>query len=360
MEVLQQQKCPCCGGSINFDTASQNLKCPYCDTEFDIQAMKQSQESSTAATPDVISWEAENNAWQKEETEGMQVYVCQSCGGEIIADSNTGAANCPYCDSPVVMKGQFEGDLRPHIIIPFQYDKKSAKEALKKHIASKKFVPSVFKDENHLDEIKGVYVPHWLFSGTADASADFKATKIRFWSDAKYNYTETAHFDVFRSGTLDFENIPVDGSEKMDNTLMESVEPFDVSQAVDFQTAYLAGFFAEKYDVSAQQSQHRANERVKQSAVDELSATVNGYQTVLPTASNMQIANGSYKYALYPVWLLNTTWKGQKYTFAMNGQTGKFVGDLPVDKAAVWKRIALLTPILGAIAYAGLCLLQVF
>ena len=33
MAILQQQKCPCCGGHVNFDTASQKLKCPYCDTE---------------------------------------------------------------------------------------------------------------------------------------------------------------------------------------------------------------------------------------------------------------------------------------------------------------------------------------
>ena len=139
---------------------------------------------------------------------------------------------------------------------------------------------------------------------------------------------------------------------------MESIEPFDVSQAVDFNTAYLAGYLAEKYDVSADESRTRANERVKQSAVDELSATVTGYQSVVPSGSAMQIQNGSCKYALYPVWLLNTTWKGKKYVFAMNGQTGKFVGDLPVDKNAVWKRIGLLTPIFGAVAYAVLWLVK--
>ncbi len=358
MAVLQQHKCPCCGGSVNFDTDSQKLKCPYCDTEFDVEAMQSSEDETEISGPDVISWEAENVEWAAGETDAMKVYVCQSCGGEIVADDNTGATSCPFCDSPVVMKGQFEGALRPQLIIPFKYDKKAAKEALKNHIATKKFVPSVFKDENHLDEIKGIYVPYWLFSGTAVASAHFDATKVRAWSDAKFNYTETSHFNVFRSGQLAFENIPVDGSQKMDDTLMESIEPFDASQAVDFQTGYLNGFLADKYDVAVEQSEPRANERVKQSAVDALSSSVNGYASVTEKGSRMQIENGSCKYALYPVWILNTSWKGQKYTFAMNGQTGKFVGDLPVDKSAVWKRIAVLTPILGAIAYAGLWFLQ--
>ena len=358
MAVLQQQKCPCCGGNVEFNADSQNLKCPYCDTEFDIDALREAQESSANPIPDTFTWESESQEWQAGETDGIKVYHCESCGGEIIAEDVTGATRCPYCDSPVVMKGQFEGDLRPDLLIPFKFDKKDAKEALKKHIASKKFVPAVFKNENHLDEIQGVYIPHWLFSGEANASADFKTTKTRFWSDAKFNYTETSHFNVYRSGKLAFENIPVDGSEKTDNTLMESIEPFDVSQAVDFQTAYLAGFLAEKYDVSAEQSRERANERVKQSAVDELSATVTGYQSVVPSGANMQVEKGACRYALYPVWLLNTTWKGKKYVFAMNGQTGKFVGDLPVDKNAMWKRIGLLTPVFGAVAYAVLWLVK--
>jgi hypothetical protein len=48
--------------------------------------------------------------------------------------------------------------------------------------------------------------------------------------------------------------------------------------------------------------------------------------------TSIQLSDGKTSYALYPVWLLNTTWNGKKYTFAMNGQTGKFVGDLPADK----------------------------
>ena len=42
--------------------------------------------------------------------------------------------------------------------------------------------------------------------------------------------------------------------------------------------------------------------------------------------SNIQFRGGKAQYALYPVWLLNTTWNGNQYLFAMNGQTGLFVG----------------------------------
>ena len=353
MSTLLEQKCPCCGGAIEFNANTQNMKCPYCDAEFDIAAMQQAADASANIGQDNFAWVTEATQWQADEISGMSVYTCNSCGGEIVADATTGATTCPYCDNPVVMTSQFAGGLKPNLIIPFKYDKKAAKEALNKYIASKKMVPKIFKDQNHIDEIKGVYVPHWLFSGTAVASADFMAERVRHWSDSRNNYTETAYFNCMRSGNMDFMNVPVDGSSKMDDTLMESIEPFNVAEAVPFNTAYMAGYLADKYDVDLDSSIPRANERVKNSVVTALQRNVmaNGYSMVRTQNSYVDIANGSYAYALYPVWILNTTWNGKKYTFAMNGQTGKFVGDLPLDKSAFWKKVAMFTPIMSAVAY---------
>ena len=354
MSAILEQKCPCCGGAVEFNPGTQNIKCPYCDTEFDISAMEQASQNSATIGQDSFSWNSQGAEWQPDETSGMGVYVCKSCGGEIVADETTGATKCPYCDNPVVMTGQFAGGLKPDLIIPFKYDKKAAKEALNKYIASKKMVPKIFKDQNHIDEIKGVYVPHWLFSGTAVGQAEFDAEKVRRWSDSDNNYTETAYFNCYRSGNMDFANIPVDGSSKMDDTLMESIEPFNIADAVPFSTAYMAGYLADKYDVDINASMPRANERVKNSVESALEKTVQGFNVVFPKGSQVDIANGSYSYALYPVWILNTTWNGKKYTFAMNGQTGKFVGDLPLDKGAFWKKVAMFTPLMSAVAYGVL------
>ena len=352
MATLMEQKCPCCGGAVKFDTGSQKLKCPYCDTEFDIDSVPQGAGNETAGTVEQIEWNSENNEWAAGETDGMKVYGCNSCGGEIVADETTGATSCPYCGNPVVMKGQFEGALRPNLVIPFKYDKKAAKEALKKHIATKKFVPKAFKDENHLDEIKGVYVPNWLFSCDAQTDINYKAQKVRTWADNNYTYTETSHFNVFRGGNMSFDNIPVDGSTKMPDDLMESIEPFNINDAVDFNTAYLAGYFADKYDVDADMSIERANERIRNSAADAFRDTVQGYTNVVTENMNLNIANGTYRYALYPVWILNTNWNGKKYIFAMNGQTGKFVGDIPTDNKKVNKLSLLYGAVLGVAIYA--------
>ena len=358
MAVLQQYKCPCCDGAIEFDSAAQKMKCPYCDQEFEMETLRSYDEELKNTPEEKMNWDtAEENLWRTGETEGLRVYCCNTCGGEIVGDATTAATECPFCGNPVVMMGQFAGALRPDYVIPFKLDKKAAIEALKKHYMGKKLLPKVFKDQNHIKEVKGIYVPFWLFDTEADAHVRYKATRVRHWSDSQYHYTETNHYSVTRAGSIGFENVPVDGSTKMDDALMESIEPFHLADAVDFQTAYLSGYFADKYDVDKDSSIVRANERIKSSTEMAFAATVTGYSTVVPVTSNIRFDNGKAKYALYPVWILNTMWNGQKFTFAMNGQTGKLAGDLPMDKGLFWKWLLGVAGAVSAAVFAASYLL---
>ncbi len=352
MSTLQQYKCPCCDGEIEFDSASQQMKCPYCGNEYAVETLASYDEALKGDKESNMNWETEAGAeWQEGETDGLRTYACKSCGGEIVGDETLAATECPYCGDKVIMMGQFKGALKPDFVIPFKLDKDAAKKALKNHYKGKKFLPKVFKDQNHIDEIKGVYVPFWLFDTDAEANVRYKATRIRTWSDSRYRYTETSFFAAIRQGTVGFANVPVDGSTKMADDLMESIEPFNMSEAVDFQTAYLSGYLADKYDVDAEASITRANERIKKSTENAFASTVTGYATVTPVNSTIDLQNGASKYALLPVWILNTTWKGEKYTFAMNGQTGKLVGNLPLDKGAYKRSLWGLTALIGAVCY---------
>ena len=164
MSNVNEYKCPCCGGAIEFNSNKQKMTCPYCDAEFEMSALEAlDAESSELGKEEDPKWDASSPQWGDEELEGMKIYQCQSCGGEIVGDRNTAATKCPYCDNPVVMKGQFAGDLKPDYVIPFKLDKKAAKEALRNHCKGKFLLPTEFKNENHIDEIQGIYVPFWLF-----------------------------------------------------------------------------------------------------------------------------------------------------------------------------------------------------
>ena len=352
MPVLQEYKCPCCGGAIAFDSDSQNMKCPYCDTEFDVQTLAAYDETLQNQPEDDISWQSSDTQFDREEQDALRAYVCQSCGGELVTDANTAATSCPYCGNPVVLMERLTGTLKPDFVIPFKLDKEAAMAALTRHYQGKPLLPKVFKDENHVREIKGIYVPFWLYDADVDAHIRYRATRTRFWSDSNYNYTETRYYSVLRAGKLGFDHVPVDSSSKMPNDLMESIEPYDFSQAVDFQTAYLAGYLADKYDVTAEESMERANARIKQSTEDTFRDTVIGYSSVLPEHTGIRLENGKARYALYPVWLLTTRWREETYTFAMNGQTGKFAGNLPMDKGAFCRWFFGLLAGVGALAFA--------
>lgn len=353
MAVLQEFKCPCCDGAIEFNSNLQKMKCPYCDSEFEMETLQAYDAELNNEIQEDMTWDtAAGQDWQPGEAEGLRIYTCNTCGGEIVTDETTGATECPFCGNPVVMTRQFAGDLKPDLVIPFKVDKKAAIAALQNHYKGKVLLPKVFKDQNHIKEVKGVYVPVWLFDTDANAHVRYKATRTRFWSDSQYNYTETSHYSVTRAGNIGFANVPVDGSTKMDDTLMESIEPFHMEDAVDFQTAYLSGFLADRYDVNSEQSIDRANQRIKTSTEEAFASTVQGYATAVPVSSNIQLQGGQARYALYPVWILNTRWNDKKFTFAINGQTGKIAGDLPMDKGAFWKWLLGVTALTTAAVFA--------
>lgn len=353
-----EYKCPCCGGIVEFDSHTQQMKCPYCDTVFSVEDLKDKDEVLDGETPEEPQWDHPDGAWEDGETDAMNVYTCKSCGGEIIAEATTGATQCPYCGNPVVLTGRFAGDLKPDWVIPFKLDKKAAKEALKHHMSKKKLLPKLFGEENHIDEIKGVYVPFWLYDAEAFADLRYKGTKVRCWSDSKNNYTETSYFDILRTGVLSFDNVPADGSSKMPDDLMESIEPFDFSEAVDFQTAYLSGYIADRYDVTSEECTERVNKRMRTTTAATFRKTVTGYNTVSDNGGTITFNNAKAKYALLPVWMLTTTYKGQQYTFAMNGQSGKLVGNMPMDKGAYWKWHLIYTAIFAAVGYGIYLLTQ--
>ena len=141
MSTLLDYKCPCCGGKIEFDTSVQEMKCPYCDTTFDVEALKEYDDVLNApAQEDDMQWETKpGGEWQEGEADNILVYVCNSCGGEIVGEDTTAATACPFCGNPVIMTGKLSGALKPDYVIPFKLDKKAAKEGLMKHLRANAF-----------------------------------------------------------------------------------------------------------------------------------------------------------------------------------------------------------------------------
>jgi DNA-directed RNA polymerase subunit RPC12/RpoP len=336
---IKEYKCPNCNGAVKFDSESQKMKCPYCDAEFEIESLAEYQKAMAEPEKDSIELDASGagTEWNESDLDDLSTGSCPSCGAELIGDQNTIATVCPCCGNTQIVQKRVEGLLRPEYVLPFQLEKKAAVEALKGFYKKKKLLPNLFKEENRVNSIQGMYVPFWLFDVKSQGAVSFKGTKIKSWSSGSYDYTKTDYYSVVRGGGLDFEKIPVDGSEKMDNAYMDAIEPFDYTKLKDFMTAYLSGYIAEKYDVGVEASKERAITRLKSSFERQFTKTAKGYSSLVKERAAVNVENGKVSYSLLPVWILNTKYNNENYQFMMNGQSGRLVGKLPVDKGKAMK-----------------------
>ncbi len=344
-------QCPACTGPLHFSGATGRLECEYCGSSYEVAEIEASLAAATAAAETAAAKDAERESREAgdvlaersaEAGDGagaaLKTYNCPSCGAELICEENTIATSCPYCGNPSVVPGTVRGEFKPDFVIPFKYEKEAALAALKEFYKGKKFLPSGFTDGNHLEEIKGVYVPFWLYEGAADAAAEFEASRSRTYTTSSERVTTTDHYRVLRAGCMDFDYVPADASTKMPDNYMDAVEPFDYDDLKPYSHAYLPGFLASSYDVDAEECFSRVEPRISATALETLRRDVTGYQSVRTVRSKCDVSVTARKYALLPVWLLATRWNGESFLFAMNGQTGRFVGNLPVSagKFALW------------------------
>ena len=337
--AVQEYKCPCCNATLVFGAGIQKMTCEYCDNTFDLSTVTACAESESVQDGTQLQWETTAQPeWTEEEKSGVRSFVCEACGGELLTDDHTAATFCPYCGNAAILPGRVSGGLKPEGVIPFKTTREDARKAFLDLCKGKPLLPKFFTGEQQLEKITGMYVPFWLYDCSADLTGTYKATRTHTWSDANYIYTKTDHYLLRREADADFSGIPLDGSSKMDDSFMESLEPFRYDEMVDFETAYLSGFLADKYDVEAAAGEGRIRQRVETSMDDKLADTFIGYSSILPTARQIRIEHSKAKYVLMPVWILNTKYRGKTYTFAMNGQTGKITGSLPVcrKRAAGW------------------------
>lgn len=332
-------KCPCCNAPLIYGGESQQLKCEYCDNAFDLDTLQACRDSEVPQESADIQWDSKSEQqWSQEDQAQLQIYLCDACGGQLISDEHTAATFCPYCGNPAILPGRLSGGLKPDGVIPFKTTKEDAKNAFLKLCSGKPLIPKFFTQEQQVDKITGLYVPFWLYDCSANFNGSYKATRIHTWSDSRFIYTKTDHYLLRRQADASYSGIPMDGSSKMEDAFMESIEPFHYGDLAEFDMAYLSGYFADKYDVESSSGEDRIRQRVETSMNDHIQSSVLGYATVLPTSQNVQIHHGNARYVLLPVWLLNTKYKGKIYTFAMNGQTGKMTGTFPIcpKRSAAW------------------------
>ena len=355
---IKEYKCPNCAGAVKFDSSTQAMKCPYCEEQFEIADLIDYQKELAAPNKDRFGWN--KGEWEDLDLGDLASGSCPSCGAELLGDANTLAMVCPCCGNSQIVEKRIREMLKPDYLIPFKLEKKAAVEALKNFYQGKKLLPNFFKEENRVNSIQGVYFPFWLFDAKARARMRFRAARMSAWSDSNYSYTKTDYYSIVRDGSMGFERVPVDGSEKMDDNYMDAIEPFDYGQLKNFNSAFLSGYLAEKYDVDVEKSKERAGARIKSTIEKEFARSVSGYNSVITESSVVDVEGGKVSYCLFPVWILNTKYKKENYMFLMNGQSGRLVGKLPSDPGKAWKYRFMFAGISGAVLTLAIQALRIF
>ena len=354
----KQFHCPNCLADLKFSPTGQNFVCEYCKSTFteaqvmevqrkymDLESYYQDDIGQMPPEMQMDDRERKNRERFQEET---NLYSCPSCGAEIISDANTAAAFCYYCHNPVILKGRVDGMYRPSMVLPFAFDKDNAVEYFNNWAKKKWFVPKTLFSQAQLEKLTGLYVPCWVARSTTSCRMEAVGENVRTWTSGGYRYTEKTRYKVVRDAAIDYEGVPADGSQKIEDLLMEAIEPFDYKKAKPFDMAYLSGFYADKYDVDKEQVLPRIQQRMYLNNGKMLDATTS-YQTLASRRQYDKTEALSWDYMLLPVWFMTFDYKGKLWEYAVNGQSGKVAGELPISKgklAAFCAVIALLVTLL--------------
>ena len=325
-------KCPSCDAPLTYSAKTGKFVCDYCVSSFTEQEVQELWEKKEQKQPRA----QESKASDSGEDGEARVFVCSQCGAEVVTDENTAATHCSFCHNPAIISERLSGEFKPSRVIPFAIDKKAAEGMFLTYLKGRPFLPKSFKYTAKKDKLTGLYAPFWLFGTNAEAKLIANAENVRVHRVGNKEITERDHYAVERAANMSFDNLPVDASERLDDRLMELIEPYEYSGVKDFSMSYLSGFFAEKYDETAQEVAPRAQKRFEDYAQKETLKTITGYSSVSVQNADVVLSDVATDYLLLPVWMMNYKYKEKTYTFAINGQTGRMVGKLPVSALRIF------------------------
>lgn len=339
-EVLDN-KCPFCGAKINYNPTKRKFKCEFCRAELTLEEMKKHQNAST---------EKNNESVKEKDIDNYEDYIlykCKNCGAEIVADAQTSATFCVYCRNTAILKNKLSGKFAPDYIIPFKKEKEDAIKAFISLAKGRPLTPKYFTNQSNIEKIRGIYIPFWFHDFDIEGNITAKGTQRRHWSVGDTYYTETKIYHIERGGNALFKNVPIDGSKRFPDDLMNTIQPYDYKEMTKYNHAYLSGFLAERYDVESEITKKTLEPQIINKTKEKFLDTANNYGVLTVKSNTLKEINHKVKYVLLPVYMVNVKYGGKMYTFAMNGQTGEFIGNIPINK----KKAILIAIILFLITF---------
>lgn len=310
-------QCKNCNANMIFDPGRHKMLCPYCD-----------------------SLDSEVRAGDKSMTN------CPSCGGELTAFQFQSTTQCPFCGNYIIFDDMVSGEYQPDTIIPFAVSKEKAISLLEKELEDYLFAPASLLSKKRTEDMQGRYVPYFLYDLGIELNYEGNATKTRTWREGNYTYTEVCEYHLMRKLAADYENLPAESSDMMNDNMTDSLEPFDFKAEraenqeytglLPFDPKYMSGFYGEVYNHPSEEMYEKAKQRGADSINGRLAASMADFRrTGNPKKDEIRIEKKKDSYALLPIWHYRYIYNGV-YDIYVNGQNGQLAGNIPRSKKKIF------------------------
>lgn len=344
LENTDKFPCPSCGGNMHFDPKEQALSCPYCSNKIEI---KNNDEAINEYDFDKAEEMASHN-WGEE----TRIIKCDSCGAETVLDVDTVAQFCAFCGSSHIVQKNDTDSIAPESIIPFKIAKTKANELFSKWIKKRFFAPSKLKKEFNIRKINGTYIPFWTYDTntssvyTANKGTHYYVNQTRTVNGERktVRVRKTRWRRVHGVYNEFFDDILINGSKNIDESLVNALEPFHLNELIPYKPEYLSGFLAERYSINLEDGWQDAKEEMKSHIHGGIKRQVNGDEVRILNV-NTSYDKVKFKHILLPVWISSYSFKEKAYRFLINGQTGEVQGKYP--KSALKITLTVLASILA-------------
>jgi LSD1 subclass zinc finger protein len=338
-EAANTIKCKNCGSNLKFSPGQQQLSCEYCNTINLIEVEK------TEVT------ESDYNAFlekstQTSEQQTISTVKCTSCGSATTLPPNVTSSNCPYCDTPLVIKNASTSQIiKPGYLLPFKFDRKNSQESFIKWAGSRWFAPSKLKDyaRHSAEKLKGVYMPYWTYD--SDTTTNYSGLRGTYYyvsqsytdSNGNSQTRQVRHTQWFpASGFVHnvFDDILVCASHSLPQKLTDNLEPWDIKELLPYNDQFLAGFVTESYQTALKEGFEEAKKRMQPIIQTAVRNDIGG-DTQQVTSTNTVYNNITFKHILLPLWISAYKYNNKVYRFTINARTGEVQGERPYSVAKI-------------------------
>lgn len=331
-----KKACINCGAELRYAPGTTELQCDYC-------GYKQEIPPSESSFEELELKKYLDQLGAQSHSEEITILHCKNCGANQHIEENYKSLHCVYCSMPLVIEDAYKEDwILPGAVLPFQLNQQKAHTVFKKWVNGLWWAPNKLKKAT-LDpqNTKGLYTPYWTFDAnlfaryTGQRGEYYYVTKTVGSGKNRRTVRERRTRWYPASGTVSgfVDDTLIEASKQKMGVIPKKVARWDLRKLETFQSSFLAGFVTEKYTIPLKDGHSSASKEARNIAENWARRDIGG-DTQLVASIDMKLSDETFKHILLPVYISAYSYKGKRYNFFVNGQSGAISGQRPYS---FWK-----------------------